>query len=423
MVLTKNPNFHPDYFPTDDNPIDKKKGYLINSGKRLPLIEKAIYSLEKEAIPRWSKFLQGYYDSSGISADSFDQAIKIDSFGHVHLTNALQQKAIRLQSSVEPSVFYMGFNMLDPIVGGLNEKARKLRLAISIAINQEENIAIFYNGRGNAAQGPIPPGIFGFIAGKKGINSYVYHWQQGRAERLPLDKAKQLLSEAGFPNGRDEKTGKVLILNYDVPASNGPDDKARLDWMRKQFFQLGIQLNVRATQYNRFQEKMRTGNAQIFSWGWNADYPDPENFLFLLYGSNGKVKYGGENAANYANPEFDKMFQQMKNMANTPQRLALIEKMVELARYDAPWVWGINPKTFVLSQQWKLPTKPSTMGHNGLKYVDINVKHRNQLQKQWNQAILWPIYLLFGLVFISLVPVFIAYRRKEKRVAKRLSDD
>jgi oligopeptide transport system substrate-binding protein len=47
---------------------------------------------------------------------------------------------------------------------------------------------------------------------------------------------------------------------------------------------------IRVTDYNRFQEKVREGTAQIFSWGWNADYPDPENFLFLLYGPNGKSK-------------------------------------------------------------------------------------------------------------------------------------
>ena len=65
---------------------------------------------------------------------------------------------------------------------------------------------------------------------------------------------------------------------------------------------------VRGTDYNRFRGKMQEGNAQIFQWGWNADYPDPENFLFLLYGPNAKVVSGGENTANYANPEFDRLF-------------------------------------------------------------------------------------------------------------------
>jgi len=59
--------------------------------------------------------------------------------------------------------------------------------------------------------------------------------------------------------------------------------------------------------------------------GWNADYPDPENLFFLLYGANSKVKYGGENAVNYQNPEFDRLFEKMRNMDNSEQRYRIIQ--------------------------------------------------------------------------------------------------
>ncbi len=111
------------------------------------------------------------------------------------------------------------------------------------------------------------------------------------------------------------------MLYFDTTAT-GPDDKSRLDWMHKQFAQLDMQLVIRGTDYNRFQDKMRKGKAQIFQWGWNADYPDPENFLFLLYGPNSKAEHGGENAANYQNPEFDRLFERMKDMDNGPERQA-----------------------------------------------------------------------------------------------------
>ncbi|MES9963019.1 MAG: ABC transporter substrate-binding protein, partial [Candidatus Sedimenticola sp. 20ELBAFRAG] len=124
---------------------------------------------------------------------------------------------------------------------------------------------------------------------------YVYEMSNGKSRRKSLDKARELMVKAGYPNGKDKQSGKPLILYYDTTAS-GPDDKARLNWFRKQFAKLGIQLVIRATDYNRFREKMRKGTAQIFMWGWNADYPDPENFLFLLYGPNGKLEHGGENA-------------------------------------------------------------------------------------------------------------------------------
>jgi ABC-type transport system substrate-binding protein len=420
MVLTKNPNFRQDYFPDTGSELDRKQGYLHHAGVPLPLIDQAIYTLEKESIPRWNKFLQGYYDVSGISADSFDQAIQISPAGKPQLSPRMQAKKMALRQTTDASVFYLGFNMFDAAVGGSSERARKLRLALSIAINYDEHIAIFLNGRGTPAHGPIPPGIFGFKEGAAGINPYVYFWDGQKAKRRSLNEAKALMSEAGYPNGIDSKTGRALILNYDVPVTGNPDDKAQLDWMRKQFAQLGIDLNVRSTQYNRFQDKMRSGNAQIFSWGWNADYPDPENFLFMLYGENGKVKNGGENAANYRNKTYDALFDQMKNRSNDAERLALIDKMVEIVRHDAPWVFGINSETLLLEQQWVSPVKPSTIGLNTLKYIAIDIEKRDALRASWNRPVVWPIGLLMLLFLFGLIPLVIAYRKKERQTALRV---
>jgi len=192
--------------------------------------------------------------------------------GEVGLTDAMQKKGIDLLTAVTTSIFYVGFNMADPVIGGDSEQARLLRRAISIAVDTEENISIFSNGRGIAAQGPIPPGIFGFRAGEAGINRYVYDVVNGKPKRKSLADAKELLNMAGYPNGRDAKTGQALTLYFDT-ASAGPDGKARLNWMRKQFAKLGVQLVIRATDYNRFQDKMRKGKAQIFMWGWNGLSP------------------------------------------------------------------------------------------------------------------------------------------------------
>ncbi|WP_423202841.1 ABC transporter substrate-binding protein [Legionella busanensis] len=421
MILDKNPNFHEEYFPTNASKEDKQLGYAHHLGERLPLINQAIYTLEKEAIPRWNKFLQGYYDSSGISTDSYAQAIQINSQGKPILSPEMQAKKMHLTTTVDPSIYYMGFNMLDPIVGGNSERARKLRLAISIAVNYEENIAIFFNGRGIAAQGPIPPGIFGYKLGKASINPYVYRWNGNSIERRSIQDAKELLRQAGYPNGRDKSTGRALILHYDVPITGGPDDKSQLEWMRKQFANIGIDLNIRATQYNRFQEKMRNGNAQIFSWGWNADYPDPENFLFMLYGSNGKVRHGGENAANYDNQEYNKLFNLMKNRPNDMERQAIIDRMVEIVRHDAPWVWGINTETFILTQQWLSLTKPNTISLNSLKYISIDVSLRNKFRLLWNNPILWPLLVIILLLFLLLIlPIFLVYRRTQRQLARRI---
>jgi oligopeptide transport system substrate-binding protein len=169
MVLEKNPNFRGQTYPIDGEAGDKEIGLLADAGKKIPFIEKVIYTLEKESIPYWNKFLQGYFDSSGISSDSFDSAINFGSSGSIDLSDEMKAKNIQLNTVVNTSIFYLGFNMLDPIVGNgdNNERARLLRQAIAIAIDYDEYISIFLNGRGIAGQGPIRMFIHGKIISLK----------------------------------------------------------------------------------------------------------------------------------------------------------------------------------------------------------------------------------------------------------------
>lgn len=417
MVLARNPNFHDETYPRHGEPGDASRGLLADAGKKLPFVDKVVFSLEKENIPYWNKFMQGYYDRSGLSTESFDQAIRVGTGGEAGLSDEMKERGITLQTSVATSIFYYGFNMLDPVVGGYGERGRKLRRAISIAMDTEEQIAIFQNGRGLPAQGPLPPGIFGYVDGRAGINPYVYDWVNGHPQRKSIAYARRLLAEAGYPGGRDARTGRPLLLYFDTAASS-PEDRANLDWMRKQFAKLNIELVVRATDYNRFQDKMRRGDAQIFGWGWNADYPDPENFLFLLYGPNKKVGGEGENAANYDNPEFDRLFERMKNMDDTPERARIIAQMVDIARRDAPWVWGYNPKQFVLSHGWYHNGKPNLMANNTLKYVRIDAQQRERLRTAWNRPVLWPLGVIAGLLLAGGIPAVQLYRRREERRAR-----
>lgn len=413
MVLSKNPNYHADFYPGKGDPGDREAGWLEDAGKPLPFVDKVVYTLEKETIPYWAKFLQGYYDASGIASDSFDQAVQFSGSGDPQLTPMMQEKDIQLQTSVSTSIFYMGFNMLDPLVGGDSEQARKLRQAISIAVDYEEYIAIFTNGRGVAAQGALPPGIFGYREGQPGINPVVYDWNNGKPQRKPIAAAKQLMAEAGYPDGIDPKTGEALLLYFDTTAV-GTDDRALMNWYRKQFEKLGIQLVIRGTDYNRFQEKMRSGAEQIFIWGWNADYPDPENFFFLLYGPNSKVRQGGENAGNYANPEFDKLFEEMRNIDNGPERLEIIARMQDIIRRDAPWLFGYYPKDFALFHAWYKNLKPARMIVNRLKYNRIDPVLREQKRQQWNQAEFWPLWLIAAALGAAVYPAVRAYQRRRR---------
>lgn len=413
MILQKNPNFHGETYPRTGEPGDAAVGLLRDAGKALPFIDKVVFSLEKETIPYWNKFLQGYYDASGISSDSFDQAVQINAQGIPQPSEAMRAKGIQLTTEVRPSSSYMGFNMLDSVVGGSSQRARKLRQAIAIAVDYEEYISIFANGRGIPAQGPIPPGIFGFVDGAAGMNPVVYQLVNGQVARRPLAQARRLLAEAGYPDGRDAKTGVPLVLYFDTAAS-GPDAKSRLDWVSKQFAKLNIQLVVRSTDYNRFQDKMRRGTGQIFEWGWNADYPDPENFLFLLTGENMKVGKNGENAANYSNPEYDRLFKQMKYLDNGAERQRIIDRMVNIVREDSPWLFGFFPKAFSLRHAWVAPSKPNVMANNTLKYRRIDPELREKLRDQWNQPVLWPLLLLLLALIAALAPALWAWRQRER---------
>lgn len=404
MVLEKNPHFH---------------GEKNEAGEQLPQINKLVLSLDKESIPRWNKFLQGYYDRSGISADSFDQAIKLDKNGNPELTESMRKKGIRLETSISPSIYYIGFNMQDDVVGGNSEKNKKLRQAIAIAIDYEEYIQLFMNGRGVAAHGPIPPGIFGYETGRDHINKVIYFWDGKQAKRKPIAVAKQLMREAGYPDGIDPKTGKALVLNYDATSTGNPDDKAQLNWMRKQFAKIGIELNIRQSDYNRFQDKIRTGHAQIFSWGWLADYPDPENFIFLLDSANGKVKFGGENASNYTNPKVDSLFAEIKNLPNGKARLDKIRELLSIIQEDSPWIWGVHPIDFTLSHQWVAPTKPNSIANNTLKYQKIDPQLREKLQEEWNKPILWPLWILLGFVIVIFIPLIVTYYKRENKPTVR----
>jgi ABC-type transport system substrate-binding protein len=191
-------------------------------------------------------------------------------------------------------------------------------------------------------------------------------------------------------------------------------NKSRLDWLRKQFDKINVQLVVRSTDYNRFQDKIRRGDTQMFYFGWNADYPDPENFLFLLHGPQAKVSRGGENAANYSNPDYDRLFEQMKNMENSPQRQAIIDQMLVILHRDSPWLWGYHPKNYVLQQGWLHNVQPNVMANNKLKYWRVDAGIRDQLRAKWNQPHLWPLWLAIAALLMFFVWMWRVLKKREE---------
>src|SRR5262249_62256018 len=113
MVLEANPNFHGESYPSEGEPADAQAGLLADAGKRVPFAERIVLTREKESIPLWNKFLQGYYDSAGISSDNFDQAVRVGVSGDAVVTPEMEARGIRLLTAVEPTTFYLAFNFRD----------------------------------------------------------------------------------------------------------------------------------------------------------------------------------------------------------------------------------------------------------------------------------------------------------------------
>lgn len=425
-VLSRNPNYRGEPYPCVGEPGDQAAGLLEDCGKPMPFLDKVVFSLEKEGVPLMGKFLQGYYDIPQVERGEYGVAMTVAAQDSVDKANLYQERGLQLRTAPEAQLFYMGFNWHDPVVGQGDtpeqfEKNRKLRLAISIVFDWEQYVSIFMNDQGEAAHSPLPPGVPGYQPLPQGANPYVYTKDNGVVKRRSLDEARDLLRQAGYPDGRDSRTGKPLILYYDSMMGMGSD--ATVDWMRRQLAQVGLQLEVRATDYNRFQDKMKRGAAQLFLWGWVADYPDAENFFTLLYGPQAKKDFGGENAANYQSAEFDRLYEQMRFLNDGPDKQAVVQQMIHLVQHDAPWMFGYVPNAGGAYQSWVRNAKPSMMVRDSIQYYRIDPEQRVERIDRWNRPVWWPAIPL-GLLALILVWVVRSQAQARRRhVALRKEKD
>ena len=423
-VLVRNPNYRADPYPCDGMPGDKEAGLLADCGKNMPFIDKIVFTNEKEGSSLSAKFRQGFLDIPEIERFEWGVTFGIEMEDSEDRAKEYTDKGFQLPRTVDISNWYLGFNWLDPVVGKgdtpeQQTRNRKLRQALSIAIDWEERTRIFPKDAGETAMGPLPGGLFGSRHGTpEGINPVTHRWVDGKAVRRSIEDARQLMVEAGYPDGRDAATGKPLVLNYDYLSAPTPEARAGLDWMVKQFAKLGVQLEIRATDYNQFQDKVRRGKHQIFWWGWLADYPDAENYLFLLYGPNSKSRFDGENTANYENPEYDRRYARLRLMDDGPEKQALIDEMVEIAQQDAVWAWGYFPFSSGAYQSWVHNAKPTIMVRDLSRYYRIEPALRAAKQREWNEPQYWPLLLLALASLAAAYGGWRSFRRFEQKTAR-----
>ena len=420
MVLERNPNYRVVTYPCEGEVGDKEKGWLNDCGKRIPFVDKVVSLIEKEGTSVATKFIQGYYDVPQLERGEPGIGYQVSIQDGTGMAKELMARKIQLPSTIQVGFWHFGFNWLDPVVGAGSTpedkvRNRKLRQAISIAFDFEEYVSVFEEDRAQVNQSVVVPGLFGHDQTR--FNPVIYEEAaDGKIHRKSIEKAKALLAEAGYPNGRDAKTGHPLVINYDSQGV-GPGYKARIDWVAKQFAKLNIELEVRSTDYNRFQDKMRKGSAQFFFWGWLADYPDPENFMFLLYGPNSKVKFDGENSTNYINTEYDHLFDKMKDLEDSPERAALIKRMIEITQEDAPLLNGWSEEFGGAYHQWVFNGKPSNIIRDQLPYLRIDPALRQVKTQEWNQAHVWPLLWVPVLILFLAIPAWRGWRKRQNQRA------
>ncbi|MFO8006850.1 MAG: ABC transporter substrate-binding protein [Candidatus Brocadiia bacterium] len=392
LILERNPTYRDDFYPTEGEPGDREAGLLEAAGRRLPFVDAIYYTIMYEAQPAWIYFRQGYRGVSGVSKDHYREAITPEK----ELTEEFRQRGVRLIKSREPDVYYVGFNMEDDLVGA----NKKLRQAVSLAFDTQWRIEHLMNGRGISAQGPIPPGIFGYDPDY--VNPY---------KGPELQRARELLSEAGYPGGVGPD-GERLTIKYDI-GSAGPRAEQRAQAFADDMEAIGIRIRISTNTWAEFLDKIHKGGFQVFSLGWVLDYPDPENFLQLFYGPN---KAPGPNNTLYDNPRYNELFEQMKAMENTPERLRIIHQMRDIVVEDCVWIPSVHSVSYVLVHQWVRNFKPHGITGGHLKYRDVDTELRRQKQQEWNQ----PNYPLAGGILAVLfgVPLMVFLLRRSFAAAR-----
>lgn len=313
-------------YPSKGSEEARAAGLLDDAGKKMPFIDRIVQYVVDDAATQWMMFLSGHFSFSGISRDNWDAVITPGR----GLVNELNEQNVKLISSPTMDLFYLGFNMDDPVVG----KNKKLRQALSCAY--DPNLLVqYYNGRITPVYGPLPKPLAGF---KPEPTAYSYN----------LEKAKKLLAEAGYPNGIDPETNRRLELTLELGGAT-PDVRQRVDLLIDMFDKVNVVLTASYNNWPTFLEKMDRRQAQIFQLGWVADYPDPENFLQLFYSENMSP---GPNHSNYANSEFDKLYDQMRVLLPGSEKDRLCAQMADLVIEDCPWIFQYQPMGFSLVHGW-----------------------------------------------------------------------
>ena len=212
-------------------------------------------------------------------------------------------------------VFYIGLNVAEPPFDD-----PKVRQALNYAIDLQGIADNVLDGRVSPARGVIPPG---FPSYTPNLRSYEFN----------PDLARELMQSSTYADAL--ASGDFPRITLTISGSFGAAIPTYLEVILEQWRQeLGIEVDIQQTEWATFLQDVNDRKYQMFSLGWIADYPDPENFLDLLFRSDST-----NNHTSYNNPEVDRLLQEARTERDRDRRFQLYNQIEQMILDDAPWVW------------------------------------------------------------------------------------
>ena len=356
-VLVKNPNYRKRVWDWASDAAEDQAMVKAMRGKAVPSIDRIeVYPIE-EGQASWLAFLSGQHDYLPILPASVSNVAKSEG----KLKPEYAQQGIRLFPRMKPNVWYTMFNMNDPITGGYTREKIALRRAISLGYPLDEQIRVVFQGDGLAGKGIVPPGVVG------------HDDKRPRAHVYDPALAKALLDRFGYKDRdgdgyREMPDGSPLTIPY-VARTSGIERQLAELW-KKSMDAIGIRLAIETMKTPDMRKAARQGQGKMTREGWNADYPDAENFFQMLISATAQP--GGENYARFQFKDMDERYEKIHAMPGSPARLQLINQMEDIVKFYAPWIAPWHDVQYYLEQPWVMGYKQHPIGHDAWEFMDID---------------------------------------------------
>ena len=257
---------------------------------------------------------------------------------------------IELQVNPYLNIEYLGIlvDTANVLLKNSPMRLQKIRQAINYGFDRRKMVLYLRNSLGTPAEsGFVPMGLPSFDSSiVKG-----YHYDPARA--------KQLLKEAGFPDGSGLPAIKLLTIAIYADMAN---------FIAKQLGESGIPVQVDVVQKALLLEMTASSRALFFRGSWIADYPDAENYLSVFYSKNPAPP----NYTRYSNPAFDMLFEKAINETNDSLRYKLYQQADQLMMNDAPVVPLWYDKVVRLVQTNVKGFRPNALNLLELRWVNLD---------------------------------------------------